>query len=132
PEDRERIAALAATFEGPALATNTNKALAARLEQNTADGSIAAPVVIAQGLADVVVPPAATDAFVNARCAAGQRLEDWTFAEKDHGTIVRPGAPLESPLAAWRAARFANEPEADACARRRVWITARPAQWVCV
>src|SRR5262249_23773755 len=27
PEDRERIAALAATFEGPALATNTNKAL---------------------------------------------------------------------------------------------------------
>jgi len=118
PEDRERIAALAATFEGPALATNTNKALAARLEQNTADGSIAAPVVIAQGLADVVVPPAATDAFVNARCAAGQRLEYWTFAEKDHGTIVRPGSPLESPLAAWTAARFANEPQADGCARK--------------
>jgi hypothetical protein len=44
------------TFEGPALATSTNKALAARLEKNTADGAIAASMVIAQGLADVTVP----------------------------------------------------------------------------
>jgi hypothetical protein len=68
------------TFEGPALATSTNKALAARLEKNTADGAIAASMVIAQGLADVTVPPPATDAYVNERCAAGQRLEHWTFA----------------------------------------------------
>jgi pimeloyl-ACP methyl ester carboxylesterase len=60
-EDTQRIAALTATFEGSALATSTNKALAARLEKNTADGVIAAPVVIAQGLADVTVPPPTTD-----------------------------------------------------------------------
>jgi hypothetical protein len=36
PEDSERIEALAATFDGPALATSSNKALQARLEQNTA------------------------------------------------------------------------------------------------
>src|SRR6184192_3828022 len=37
PEDPERIEALARTFDGPALATSSNKALQARLEQNTAD-----------------------------------------------------------------------------------------------
>src|SRR5213083_1287633 len=93
--DPERIEALAATFDGPALATSSNKALQARLEQNTADGSIQAPVVIAQGLSDIVVPPHATDAYVEERCAAGQRLEYWTFAGRDHDTIVQPGTPLE-------------------------------------
>src|SRR5213595_3992983 len=53
PADAERIEALAATFDGPALAMNSNKPLQARLEQNTADGSIQAPVVIAQGLSDI-------------------------------------------------------------------------------
>ena len=118
PEDPQRITALTATFDGPALATSTNAALAARLMQNTADGAIAAPVVIAQGLADVVVLPPATDTYVNERCAAGQRLEYWTFAGRDHGTIVRPGTPLAEPLVAWTTARFANEPQASGCTRK--------------
>src|SRR6266550_1425351 len=42
PEDAERIQALAATFDGRALATSSNKALQARIEQNTADGPIKA------------------------------------------------------------------------------------------
>src|SRR5205814_4865647 len=54
PKDPKRIEALAATFDGPALATSSNKALQARLEQNTADGLIKAPVVIAQGLSERV------------------------------------------------------------------------------
>jgi hypothetical protein len=74
--------------------------------------------VIAQGLKDTVVPPPATDAYVDERCAAAQRLEYWTLARSDHGTIVHPGTPLEEPLVAWTAARFANEPQADRCARR--------------
>src|SRR5262249_39623211 len=40
PEDPERIRALAATFDGPALAISSNNALQARLEQNTADRPI--------------------------------------------------------------------------------------------
>jgi Secretory lipase. len=79
------------TFDGPALATSSNKALQARLEQNAANGLIKAPVVIAQGLSDTVVPPSATDAYVEERCSAGQRLEYWTFAGRDHFTIVQPG-----------------------------------------
>jgi pimeloyl-ACP methyl ester carboxylesterase len=118
PEDPERIEALAETFDGPALATSSNKALQARLEQNTADRPIKAPIVIAQGLSDSVVPPSATDAYVEERCSAGQRLEYWTFAGCDHFTIVQPGAPLEELLIRWTMARFANEPQASGCVRK--------------
>jgi pimeloyl-ACP methyl ester carboxylesterase len=117
PEDPKRIAVLTATFEGAALATATNSALAARLAQNTANGSIAAPVVIAQGLADVVVPISATDEYVAQRCAAGQRLEYWKFEGRDHGAIVQPGTPLDAPLVKWTTARFSNEPQANDCAK---------------
>jgi pimeloyl-ACP methyl ester carboxylesterase len=116
-QDAERIEALAATFDGPALATSSNKALQARLDQNTADAPIQAPVVIAQGLSDIVVPPSATDAYVEERCAAGQRLEYWTFADRDHLTIVQPGTPLEELLIRWTTARFANELQPSGCVR---------------
>src|SRR5437763_1143270 len=113
PEDAERIEALAATFDGPALATSSNNALHPRLARHTPDSLIKAPVVIAQGLSDTVVPSSATDAYVEERCSAGQRLEYWTFAGRDHFTIVQPGAPLEELLIRWTMARFANEPPAN-------------------
>ena len=116
-EDPQRIAALTATFDGPALATGTNAALAARLAQNTADQPIVAPVVIAQGLADEVVPPQATDAYVDSRCTAGQRVEYWTFPGRDHSTIVQPGTSLDVPLVTWTSARFANKPPPSGCPR---------------
>jgi pimeloyl-ACP methyl ester carboxylesterase len=118
PEDSERFQALAATFDGPALATSSNKALQARLEQNTPDGLIKAPVVIAQGLSDIVVPSSATDAYVEERCAAGQRLEYWTFAGRDHLTIIQPGTPLRELVIRWTMARFANEPPASGCVHK--------------
>jgi pimeloyl-ACP methyl ester carboxylesterase len=118
PEDPERIEELAATFDGPALATSSNKALQARLEQNAPDGLIKAPVVIAQGLSDSVVPSSATDAYVEERCSAGQRLDYWTFAGRDHITIAQPGAPLEELLIRWTMARFANEPQAPGCVHK--------------
>jgi pimeloyl-ACP methyl ester carboxylesterase len=118
PEDSERIEALMSTFDGPALATSSNKALQARLEQNTADGLIKAPVVIAQGLSDTAVPSQATDVYVEERCSAGQRLDYWTFAGRDHFTIAQPGAPLEELLIRWTTARFANEPQASGCVHK--------------
>lgn len=118
PEDAEHIAELAATFNGRALATSSNKALQARLEQNTADSLITAPVVIAQGLSDIVVPPSATDAYVEERCAAGQQLEYWTFAGRDHLTIIQAGSPLEDLLIKWTTARFASEPQAPGCVHK--------------
>jgi pimeloyl-ACP methyl ester carboxylesterase len=118
PQDPKRIGELTTTFEGPALATATYPALAARLAQNTADRTIAAPLVIAQGLADPVVLPKLTDLYVDERCAAGQKLEYWRIAGRDHDGIVLPGSPLEAPLVNWTAARFAGGPEPTACTRR--------------
>jgi pimeloyl-ACP methyl ester carboxylesterase len=118
PEDPKRIAAFAETFDGRTLNTRASAAFTSRLAQNVADKPITAPVVIAQGLADIVVPPAATDAFVNQRCTAGQRLEYWRITGGDHGGIVQPGTPVEEPLIAWTTARLANEPQAGGCTRK--------------
>lgn len=117
-EDPQRSAALIASFEGRALAMDTDPTLLARLKENTADGPVAAPLLVAQGLADEVVPPPATDAYVEQRCGAGQQVEYWKFAGRDHGGIVFPGSPLEEPLMAWTAARFANEPQAKGCTQK--------------
>ena len=117
-EDPQKIAELMKTFSGPALATDTNKALAARLAQNTANRPIAAPLLITQGLTDPTVLPAVTEAYVEGRCSAGQRLEYWTFAGHDHATIVRPGTKMDEPLVAWTAARFAGDPQAKGCTRK--------------
>jgi pimeloyl-ACP methyl ester carboxylesterase len=118
PQDPEQILAFAGTFDGPALAIPANRALVARLAQNVPDQPIAAPLLIAQGLADAVVAPAATNEYVDQRCAAGQPLEYWMFTGLDHGTIVQPGSSLTEPLVTWTAARFGNEPQAKGCARR--------------
>jgi pimeloyl-ACP methyl ester carboxylesterase len=115
--DAAQFVKLAGTFKGRALAVD-NRPLVARIWQNTPSGAIAAPLLIAQGLADDTVPPAATDAYVAARCAAGQRLDYWTFAHAGHVTIVQPGISLDEPLVAWTAARFAGEPQAAGCARK--------------
>lgn len=129
--DMKRIDALVQTFDGTALATAKNRALAARLEQNAAKGTIKAPVVIAQGLADYVVLPAATASYVEARCktndsntaqkpprtSMGTSIEYWTLSNMDHLTIVLPGTPLDAPLVKWTRARFAGDPPARGCTR---------------
>jgi hypothetical protein len=72
-------------------------------------------VLIAQGLEDDVVFPAATDAWVAARCADGMTLEYWRFPGQDHRSIVAPGSPLEDPLITWTQQRFAGEAPVEAC-----------------
>jgi hypothetical protein len=85
--------------------------------KNTADQRIAAPLLIVQGVSDAVVPTGATNAYVAKRCAAGQRLEYWTFAGRDHSNIVQPNTPIADRLIAWTKARFANESQASGCTR---------------
>lgn len=118
PEDPARLADLAGTFRGPALATDTNPALVARLAGNRARAPADVPVLVAQGLGDFVVPAIATERWVTAECGAGRAPEYWTFAGPDHAGIVRPGSPLEGPLVDWTAARFAGAPAPGNCRRR--------------
>lgn len=120
PQDPQRISKLTASFEGPALTTQTYRAFRLRLAENAAYRPVEAPLLIAQGLADAVVPPAATQDYVKERCAAGQQLQYWRLAGLDHGGIVRPGSALEAPLVAWTAARFAGEPQAKGCPQRNL------------
>ena len=69
------------------------------------------------GLRRRTVLPTLTEAFVTSRCAAGQRLDYWTFSGLDHAGLVHPDSPLLSRLLAWTAARFAGEPQTDGCHR---------------
>jgi acetyl esterase/lipase len=113
--DSQRIGELAASYSGPALAANA--AFAARIAENTPNHPIAAPLLIAQGIIDVVVPFPATDAYVQDRCAAGQRLEYWRFTNLGHGAIVSPGSEFENRLMSWTRARFAGQRQANGCHR---------------
>jgi len=118
PEDEQRLEGLAESFNGPALTTSSNKALQDRLEQNTPTVLTKNPVVIVQGLSDNIVPPSATDAYVDERCSAGQQLEYWTFKGRDHITILQSGRPLDDLLIEWTKARLAGEPQEGGCIRK--------------
>jgi pimeloyl-ACP methyl ester carboxylesterase len=109
PEDTARIFARAATIPAGVLRLD-NPAFAARLADNAVTAPIAPPLLVVQGADDIVVPPALTAAWADARCAAGQQMDRFIFTAQDHAGIVRPGSPLEEPLLTWTAARLASAP----------------------
>jgi uncharacterized membrane protein HdeD (DUF308 family)/pimeloyl-ACP methyl ester carboxylesterase len=86
-----------------------------RLTQNVPSGPIAAPLFIGQGADDSLVVPAAQDAYVAARCAAGYAVDYRTYPGRDHVPLVEPDSPLVPELLAWTADRFAGVPAADTC-----------------
>lgn len=116
PQDAPAMAALIEGLGGESLLSMPpEQALAARLVENTPRGPFSAPVLIAQGLDDEVVFPAATEAWVAARCADGAMLDYWPFPGQDHRSIVAQGSPLEAPLIAWTQQRFAGQAPAGSC-----------------
>lgn len=115
-QDAPVMASLIGDLGGESLlATPTSTALADKLAANTPLGPFPAPVVIAQGLTDDVVLPAATNAWVADRCAEGSTIEYWRLPGQDHRSIVAPGTPLAAPLIAWTQQRFAGEAPAATC-----------------
>lgn len=91
--------------------------LGVRLQENVPAGDIAAPLLIAQGLADDLVLPPLQEAYVAARCAAGQRLEYRTYPGLDHVGLVLDGSSAAVPdLVAWTKDRLAGQPQAPGCA----------------
>ncbi|MFN8662222.1 MAG: lipase family protein [Thermomicrobiales bacterium] len=99
----------------PLLSLPAPAAFRARLAENEPDGDVAAPVVIAQGLADNVVLPEVTAGFVSARCAEGAAISFWQLPGQDHLSLVQRGSPLEGPLITWTQDRFAGDARASAC-----------------
>jgi uncharacterized membrane protein HdeD (DUF308 family)/acetyl esterase/lipase len=94
----------------------TTGAFGERLAENVPTGSVEAPLLVAQGLADPLVLPAVQAEYVAARCAAGQELEYRTYEGFDHVGVVSPGSPLVPELVAWTQKRFAGEPTTSDCA----------------
>jgi alpha-beta hydrolase superfamily lysophospholipase len=72
----------------------------------------AAPVLLLQGLADVVVPPASTDQVFGRMCARGTRVAYRRYAGADHKGVV---AASVADALAWARARLAGAPAASDC-----------------
>jgi acetyl esterase/lipase len=90
-------------------------ALGRRLAENTPTGSIAVPLLIAQGAADPLVLPRVQRSYVNQRCAAGQPVEYVTYRGRDHLSLLWPRSRLVGYLLAWTQARFAGRPHQSHC-----------------
>lgn len=89
--------------------------LAARLQENVPNGRITAPLLLGQGGADQLVVPSAQDAYVQARCAAGQQVDYRTYVGRDHVPLVEPDSPAVSDLVAWTKDRLAGRLPTSTC-----------------
>lgn len=88
-----------------------------RLRQNTPATGIVAPVLIAQGGDDDLVPPSLQYRYVAARCAAGQPIDYRLYRGRDHVSLVAANAALDADLVAWTRDRFAGVPDTPNCPR---------------
>lgn len=89
--------------------------LGQRLRENSPEGTIPVPVLLAQGDADPLVLPEQQARFVAARCAEGMTLDSRVYPGLDHLSLVAAGSPLTADVLEWTEARFAGEPAAAAC-----------------
>ena len=89
--------------------------LAQHLEENIPRGPIAAALLIGQGDADALIPPAIQQRYARSRCAAGQALEYRTYGGRDHMGVVAADSPLNVDLVRWTEDRFAGKPAVNSC-----------------
>jgi pimeloyl-ACP methyl ester carboxylesterase len=93
----------------------TSGSFGERLEQNTPTRPLRQPLLIAQGLADDLVPPQIQASFVRRICSAGQALEYRTYAERDHLSVLAPDSPFIAELIRWTEDRQAGRPAPVGC-----------------
>ncbi|WP_231581639.1 lipase family protein [Cellulosimicrobium funkei] len=94
----------------------TTGPLGERLAENVPTGPVAAPLLVAQGASDTLILPTAQEAYVGARCAAGQPVDYRVYPERDHVGLVQAESPLAPDLVRWTEARLAGEPPTPTCA----------------
>ena len=83
------------------------------LAENTPGGApIDVPVLVAQGLADRLVVPRTTDAFVERLCASGEHVEYRTYERIDHGLVAERALPAVRP---WFEAVLAGDDVPNTC-----------------
>ena len=85
-----------------------------RIAQNAPSAvSPAVPLLVSQGLADTIVRPDITEAFVRAQCAAGAPVELDTYAGIGHFAVRTSAAPK---VGAWLLDRLHGKPAPAGCA----------------
>ncbi len=96
----------------------TDGALGRRLAENVPTGPWTAPLFIAWGADDEVIPPSLQDDFVGRLCAEGQPLRYTEYPDRIHQDILQPSSPLVSVLLRWTELRFGFGPtDVDFCMR---------------
>ena len=76
-------------------------ALGKRLTENIPYGRIDVPVLIAQGLDDDLVLPSVQQAFVRRACAKDPTVSYYTYAGRDHVSLLASDSPLIADLMTW-------------------------------
>ncbi|MDI2098186.1 lipase family protein [Ruicaihuangia caeni] len=80
----------------------------ARIMENIPPATVSAPLLVAQGEADELIPPRVQQAFIERIREAGQDVDYRTYPGRDHITLVYQTSPLMDELFAWSAERFAG------------------------
>ncbi len=89
--------------------------LGTHLAENVPLGPIEAPLLIAQGEADTLIPPGPQAAFVQARCDAGYPVDYRTYPGEDHIGVVESDSALIPELLAWTQDRLDGRPPTPTC-----------------
>ena len=106
----------ALTFDKPIWAERPDRGvLHERLVANIPTGSIDAPVLVAQGLADTLVVPGAQEDYVGGRCEAGYAVEYRPYEGLGHVQLIERDSPLVPDLVAWTTDRLAGKPASNTC-----------------
>jgi uncharacterized membrane protein HdeD (DUF308 family) len=84
-----------------------------RLDENVPTLPIDVPLFIARGTADPLILPKVQEAYVAARCAAGQSMIFREYEGRDHLSVVADDSPYSADLLAWTDDRFAGRPQTE-------------------
>lgn len=85
------------------------------LDQNSPDPTgVGPPLLVGQGLADELIIPDVTEAWVVARCDAGRTTEWRTYADVNHTAVVGPGG---ADALSWTIDRFEGVTATSECPR---------------
>ncbi|MDT3329099.1 alpha/beta fold hydrolase [Microbacterium sp. KSW-18] len=93
--------------------------LGVHLRENAAPLRQNAPVLLAHGGADSVIPVATQTAFAKRMCSAGQVVDYRVYDGYEHAAVVERPSPLLDELIEWTTARFAGEPGPEKCSTTR-------------
>lgn len=93
----------------------TDGALGRRLQQNAATGPYGAPLLVAWGTRDEVIPARLHRQFVEDMCANGETVRRLVYRGYDHTRVILPGSVFLPGLIDWTQDRFAGEEAPDDC-----------------